>query len=141
MKNANCPYKAVPDSKVSNLVSAADPLNSTRLPIGVKLKVHPQIFEVPASGSIANPWQAIKLTDASDECYFVSPRVFAGLAWFERKFSRVMTQPFPAGSILDYIKTQPEVEVVSYNPCDVDVFGSNPLEQVTREMPLFKIAA
>lgn len=140
MKKSNCSYAKVSVKNVSTLVSSIDPLNSSRLPIGIPLTCQPDLREIPASGSITKPWQAIMLVDASDEAYFVSPRVFLGLAFVGQKFTKVIEQPFPKVSLLDYLKDSPVVKVVNYDEVDVDDFNDKSVT-VSKAMPKFSIEA
>lgn len=140
MKSSNILHKKVAANKVAAIATATDPLNSSRLPIGIELTAMPDLYEIPASGTLTNPWQAVALVDKkTEEVYFISPRVFLGLGYFGGKFSELIARNFPKGSLLTYLATAPVVVVTEYKAVSQDVYGSNPLTQDDKEMPVLTV--
>lgn len=139
MKKSNCTYKKVAVKDLSPLATSLDPLNSNRLPIGVELTVEKSLVEVPASGTLTKPWQAVQLTDAkTDETYFTSPRVFLGLGFVAQKFTAVIERAFPKMALIDFIATEPKVIVTNYQDVEVDNFETKELE--VKSMPVIVMA-
>lgn len=139
MKKQDCDYELVSPKDANSIVTSADPINASRLPIGVVLTAQPDLRLVPASGTITKPWQAVMLVDElTQDVYFVSPRVMLGLAFKGKKFGKVIEQPFPKVPLLDYLKNSPKVTISEYANVKVDDFETK--ELVDKAMPRFVIA-
>ena len=140
MKKQNCSYKKILAKDVAPIASALDPLLSNRLPVGITLTAEKDLVEVPPTGTLTHGWQAVQMTDpTNDETYFVSPRVFLGLAFVEQKLMRVIERKFINGALIDYLATTPKVKVTEYKDVQVDDFATK--ELVTKAMPVIEPVA
>ena len=120
----------------SPIISAADPGQATRLPIGIELTADPNIRSIPARGTVSNAWQGI-LLHAGEESYPVSPRVLLGYAWQDKKFQKVVTATkLPNKSVQDMLKDGLRVKVTGYAEVMVDEYQKE--TQRARSMPIFE---
>lgn len=139
MKKELCTYKVVSAKDLKPILTAMDPLNSNRLPIGITLKVLKDVVEVPATGTLTSPWQAVQLLDESSrELYFVSPRVFLGLGFQNQKFVQVIERAFPKTALIEFLASEPTVKVTEYREVSVDNFETKQLE--VKSMPVIVMA-
>lgn len=139
MKKEQCTYKIVSSKDLKPIITATDPLNANRLPIGVELKVLKDIVEVPpvAGGALTTPWQAIQLMAPDRELYFVSPRVFLGLGYQNGKFVSILARNFPKIALLAFIATEPTVIVRDYGDVSMDNYETKELEN--KKMPIIEL--
>ena len=129
-------YKVVPMSEVSPMAQSADPANSGRVPIGTILQADKDLHYVPATGTMAKPWQAVIGTNG-DDGFPISPRVFMGFAYVDKKLVQVSERNFPKKPLIDLLKSGIKFRVTGYPDVQVDDFESK--ELVTKAFPSIEL--
>lgn len=133
-------YQKVAKKDLAPMVTSNDPLNSSRLPVNVPLTCLPELVSVPATGRITKPWNAIVMEDAKKDVYFVSPRVFLGLAFKNQKMEAIIERKFIGKKpLIDFLADSPKVIVTGYEDYQVDNFDDNSKSD-TKAFPIITLA-
>jgi hypothetical protein len=137
MKKSDALRLQTVDSKdFAPIISAIDPSQATRLPIGIELIADPHIRSIPARGTVSTAWQGV-LFHGADDSYPVSPRVLLGYAWKDKKFQKVVEgTKLPNKSVQDMLKDGLKVKVTGYTEVMVDEYQKD--TQRARSMPVFE---